>query len=168
MAVHWHTSCNLVLTDKSKGHFMLSAINSLTARRPGHFYKDVLDGLRAENKYLSSKYFYDETGDKLFQQIMACPEYYPTRCEMEILQHQSQHMVRLFREYGRSFDLIELGPGDATKSWHLLKELFKEKVAFTYYPIDISANVIRWLEERLPVSLPGIRLRGLNGEYMDK
>ena len=128
----------------------------------------MINGLRAENKYLSSKYFYDETGDKLFQQIMACPEYYPTRCEMEILQHQSPKMVELFCEHGRSFDLIELGPGDATKSWHLLKEFQKEKVPFTYYPIDISSNVISGLEARLPVSLPGIRLHGLNGEYMDK
>jgi dimethylhistidine N-methyltransferase len=87
---------------------------------------------------------------------------------MEILQHQSQSMVNLFRQYGHSFDLIELGPGDATKSWHLLKELVKEKLSFTYFPIDISSNVIRWLEDRLPISLPGIRLRGLNGEYMEK
>jgi L-histidine N-alpha-methyltransferase len=140
----------------------------LNGRKASTFYQEVVGGLRAENKYLSSKYFYDEAGDKLFQQIMASPEYYPTRCEMEILQHQSPNMVHLFREYGHSFDLIELGPGDATKSWHLLKELQKEKVPFTYYPIDISSNVIRWLEERLPASLPGIRLHGLNGEYMDK
>jgi L-histidine N-alpha-methyltransferase len=148
---------------------MLSATSvRLNGRKPSTFYHEVLNGLQAENKYLSSKYFYDETGDKLFQQIMACPEYYPTRCEMEILQHESQKMVHLFREYGDSFDLIELGPGDATKSWHLLKELQKEKVPFTYFPIDISANVIRGLNERLPVSLPGIRLNGLNGEYMEK
>lgn len=140
----------------------------LNGRKPSTFYHEVINGLRAENKYLSSKYFYDEAGDKLFQQIMACPEYYPTRCEMEILQHQSQNMVHLFREYDHSCDLIELGPGDATKSWHLLKELQKEKVPFTYYPIDISSNVIHWLEDRLPASLPGIRLHGLNGEYMEK
>lgn len=140
----------------------------LNGRRPTTFYQEVINGLRAENKYLSSKYFYDETGDKLFQQIMASPEYYPTRCEMEILQHQSPQMVQIFREYGHTFDLIELGPGDATKSCHLLKELQKEKVRFTYYPIDISSNVINWLEERLPASLPGIRLHGLNGEYMEK
>jgi L-histidine N-alpha-methyltransferase len=147
-------------------------------RRHSSFYGDVIEGLQAENKHLSSKYFYDEAGDKLFQQIMACPEYYPTRCEMEILQHQSGKMARLFYENGRhdgsrhdgspAFDLVELGPGDATKSWFLLKELQKEKIAFTYYPIDISSNVISWLEDRLPVSLPGIRLHGLNGEYMDK
>jgi L-histidine N-alpha-methyltransferase len=148
---------------------MFSAITiKNTIRRHSSFYTDVIDGLRAENKSLPSKYFYDEAGDKLFQQIMACPEYYPTRCEMDIMQHQSGKMAQLFHESSPSFDLIELGPGDATKSWHLLKELQRAKISFTYYPVDISANIIGWLEDRLPVSLPGIRLHGLNGEYMDK
>src|ERR1700759_1316994 len=103
---------------------MLSATSlKLTAKKPSTFYQDVIDGLRAENKYLSSKYFYDEAGDKLFKQIMASPEYYPPRSEMEILQHQSVKMATLFQEDNSPFDLIELGPGDATKSWFLLKEL---------------------------------------------
>src|SRR5579872_1190975 len=141
---------------------------NLTARRSANFRRDVLDGLRAEHKYLSSKYFYDEAGDKLFQQIMACPEYYPTRCELEILQHQADKMAELFRETGPAFDLVELGPGDASKSWFLLRELQKERASFTYYPIDISSQVIGWLEEKLPVTLPGIHLQGLNGEYLEK
>lgn len=141
---------------------------TLTARRSANFLKDVIDGLRAEHKYLSSKYFYDEAGDKLFQQIMACPEYYPTRCELEILQHQSGKMAHLFLDENPSFDLVELGPGDASKSWFLLRELQKEHADFTYYPIDISSNVIGWLEDRLPATLPGIRMQGLNGEYLEK
>lgn len=133
-----------------------------------NFLKDVTEGLRAEYKYLPSKYFYDEAGDKLFQQIMACPEYYPTRCELEILQHQSAKMAHLFLDESPSFDLVELGPGDASKSWFLLRELQKEHADFTYYPIDISSNVIGWLEDKLPVTLPGIRMQGLNGEYLEK
>jgi L-histidine Nalpha-methyltransferase len=140
---------------------------ALTARRQSTFYTDVLNGLRAEHKYLSSKYFYDDNGDKLFQQIMACPEYYPTRCEMEIMQHQSGKMARFFLEDSADFDLVELGPGDATKSWLLLRQLQKDHAAFTYYPIDISSQVIGWLEDKLPITLPGIRMQGLNGEYLD-
>ncbi len=45
------------------------------------FLEDVIKGLSAKEKYLESKYFYDAKGDVLFQKIMACPEYYPTRCE---------------------------------------------------------------------------------------
>lgn len=148
---------------------MLSVTTAtLAARRSANFCKDVLDGLRAEHKHLPSKYFYDEAGDKLFQQIMACPEYYPTRCEMEIMQQQSAKMAKLFTGCSPYFDLIELGPGDASKSWFLLRELQKERASFTYYPIDISSQVIGWLEDKLPVTLPGIHLRGLNGEYMEK
>src|ERR1700744_2856839 len=99
---------------------MLSATPvRLNGRNPSTFYHEVLNGLRAEHKYLSSKYFYDEAGDRLFQQIMTCPEYYPTRCELDILQHQSGKMARLFMHDSPSFDLVELGPGDASKSWFL-------------------------------------------------
>jgi L-histidine N-alpha-methyltransferase len=136
--------------------------------RSSVFYHDVINGLKAENKFLPSKYFYNEAGDKLFQQIMACPEYYPTRCEMEILQQQSGQIADLFSRHGDSFDLVELGPGDATKSWYLLRELLKRKVRFTYYPIDISQHVIGWLENKLPASLPGLQMQGLNGEYLEQ
>jgi len=149
---------------------MLSATGTekiIGGPRLSGFYKDVMNGLRAESKYLQSKYFY-ETGDKLFQQIMACPEYYPTRCEMDILQHQCREMAALFSRNGDHFDLVELGPGDATKSYYLLRELVKAKSRFTYYPIDISSHVIEGLEERLPVNLPGLKLHGLNGEYLDR
>src|SRR3954468_2285118 len=85
------------------------------------FYQDVLRGLTATNKYLDSKYFYDAKGDVLFQQIMNCHEYYPTNCEMEILREQSARIIQLVQSYGRQFDVVELGAGDATKSIRLLK-----------------------------------------------
>jgi dimethylhistidine N-methyltransferase len=147
---------------------MLSTIVKSTSRRFSAFYCDVMNGLRAAEKYLPSKYFYDESGDRIFQEIMACPEYYPTRCEMEIMQNQSGQIAALFNRQGGSFDLVELGPGDATKSWHLLRALLKDKARFTYYPIDISSNVIGWLESKLPISLPGLQMHGLNGEYLEK
>ena len=49
------------------------------------FGEEVYTGLTAPQKYLSSAYFYDETGDMLFQKIMELPEYYPTGCEYQIL-----------------------------------------------------------------------------------
>ena len=150
---------------------MLSATRTekiIEGPRVSGFYKDIMNGLRAANKYLQSKYFYDEAGDKLFQQIMASAEYYPTRCEMEILQHKSRQMAALFAESSEPFDLVELGPGDATKSYYLLRELMKTKAKFTYYPIDISSHVIEGLGDRLPVNLPGLKLHGLNGEYLDR
>ncbi|HEU4551909.1 MAG TPA: L-histidine N(alpha)-methyltransferase [Chitinophaga sp.] len=131
------------------------------------FYQDVVRGLTAMPKYLDSKYFYDAAGDRIFQQIMQCQEYYPTNCEMEIMTEQAPQIARALAAQATSFDLVELGPGDATKSVHLLEQLMKLKADFTYYPIDISTNVINQLEKTLPQKLPGLHLKGLNGEYFE-
>lgn len=131
------------------------------------FYKDVLAGLRSVPKHLDAKYFYDANGDKLFQDLMNCEEYYPTNCEMEIFTQKTAELANSLIADGDAFDLIELGAGDATKSSHLLKYLIDQKADFTYLPIDISGNVISYLNITLPVTLPGINITGLQGEYFD-
>jgi L-histidine N-alpha-methyltransferase len=129
------------------------------------FHEDVVAGLSSKPKHLSSKYFYDANGDKLFQDLMACPEYYPTKCELEIFSEKAAEICKAIMANGDSFDLIELGAGDATKSAYLLQYLLEQKADFTYLPIDISDNVISYLNITLPVTLPGIKMNGLNGEY---
>ena len=129
------------------------------------FLKDVLKGLSSKEKYLESKYFYDTNGDVLFQKIMACAEYYPTKCEMEIFTQQTNNLISVLTDQNNDFDIVELGAGDATKSIHLLKGLLEKRVSFTYFPVDISNNVIKLLQKRLPEQLPQLRLEGLNGEY---
>ncbi|MDF2435114.1 MAG: L-histidine Nalpha-methyltransferase, partial [Mucilaginibacter sp.] len=130
------------------------------------FYQDVITGLQASPKYLNSKYFYDANGDKLFQELMNCDEYYPTNCVLEIFAQQTAEMAAAIMA-GEAFDLIELGAGDAMKSSYLLKYLLQQKADFTYMPIDISNNVISYLNITLPVILPGLQITGLNGEYFD-
>jgi L-histidine N-alpha-methyltransferase len=129
------------------------------------FYKDVVAGLQSTPKRLNSMYFYDANGDKLFQELMACEEYYPTNCELEIFTEQTAGLAEAIMADGDAFDLIELGAGDAMKSTFLLKHLLEQKADFTYLPIDISDNVISYLNATLPVTLPGIKITGLNGEY---
>lgn len=131
------------------------------------FYRDVLAGLQSKPKRLDSKYFYDAQGDKLFQDLMNCEEYYPTNCEMEIFTQKTPELANALVAGGDAFDLIELGAGDATKSSHLLKYLIDQQADFTYLPIDISGNVISYLNITLPVTLPGIKITGLQGEYFD-
>ncbi|TSD64494.1 L-histidine N(alpha)-methyltransferase [Inquilinus sp. KBS0705] len=131
------------------------------------FYNDVINGLSSTPKRLDSKYFYDAQGDKLFQELMACDDYYPTNCEMEIFTSQTAEICKAIIADGDAFDLIELGAGDATKSSHLLKYLIDHKADFTYLPIDISDNIISYLNITLPVTLPGIKITGLNGEYFE-
>jgi len=135
--------------------------------QPSAFYQDVVRGLSSTPKHLDSKYFYDAEGDRLFQEIMRCKEYYLTDCEMEIMQDQAAAIAASLTSQMTHFDLVELGPGDATKSIHLLRQLVKTGASFTYYPIDISANVITQLEKELPAKLPDLQLQGMNGEYFD-
>jgi L-histidine Nalpha-methyltransferase len=131
------------------------------------FLEDVTKGLSAKDKFLQSKYFYNAKGDVLFQKIMECKEYYPTRCENEILTKQTHQLISIFTKHSSEFDIVELGAGDATKSVHLLKGLLENKVKFTYFPVDISENVIRLLHKTLPRKLAGLQLHGLNGEYFE-
>lgn len=138
-----------------------------TGAQPDTFYQDVVRGLTSKPKYLDSKYFYDTAGDRLFQQIMQCHEYYLTNCEMEIMEEQADRIAAALTAQVSNFDLIELGPGDATKSIHLLQQLLRTGANFTYYPIDISSNVISLLEKELPGKLPGLQLQGMNGEYFE-
>ncbi|WP_316803126.1 L-histidine N(alpha)-methyltransferase [Pedobacter nototheniae] len=131
------------------------------------FLQETLEGLNARPKRMSSKYFYDETGDRIFQQIMNMEEYYLTNAEMEIMKHQADAIVKTISGDGNAFDLIELGAGDATKSIHLLKTLIDKNLNFKYFPIDISEHVISDLEMNLPQKLPALNFQGLNGDYFD-
>ncbi|WP_294288565.1 L-histidine N(alpha)-methyltransferase [uncultured Chryseobacterium sp.] len=131
------------------------------------FESEIIKGLKDNPKHLLSKYFYDQKGDVLFQQIMNMPEYYLTGCEMEIFSRKSHELAEAFKAFDAPFDLVELGAGDATKSSHLLKYLVNRKADFTYMPIDISGNIISLLQERLSEEIPDLDLIGLNGEYFE-
>ena len=130
------------------------------------FLSDVLKGLRSSPKYLFSKYFYDQKGDELFQKIMATDDYYLTNCEMEIFSKQTAAIADSVLKDDPLLDVIEFGAGDATKSTFLLKELVKRNAISTYFPVDISKNIIDFLEKRLPEEIPQLNIHGLNGEYL--
>lgn len=130
------------------------------------FLTDVLKGLQSSPKYLQSKYFYDKKGDELFQQIMNCDEYYLTDCEMEIFSTQTAQIADIIIDQHHNFDVVELGAGDAVKSVFLLKELIKKKAISTYFPVDISNNIIDLLHKKLPEEMPELNIHGLNGEYL--
>jgi L-histidine Nalpha-methyltransferase len=129
------------------------------------FYNDVVRGLSSSPKFLPSKYFYDAAGDHLFQQIMHLPEYYLTRSEQEIFLLQKEALAAQVLKRFDEFDVLELGAGDATKSTHLLRYLAESGKTFTYYPVDISENVIQLLEQEMPERIPGLQVEGLNGDY---
>ncbi|MER3374069.1 MAG: L-histidine N(alpha)-methyltransferase [Allomuricauda sp.] len=131
------------------------------------FEQEVFEGLTAHPKYLSSKYFYDEVGDKLFQDIMAMPEYYLTDCEFHILEANKAEIVDLFSGDGESFSLFELGAGDGKKTKILLRHLVERNIPFDYRPIDISQNALNELETALHNEIPEVVINPLQGTYFD-
>ena len=127
------------------------------------FASDILAGLRGNPKTLSSKYFYDEAGDKLFQQIMEMPEYYLTRSEWKIFQTHRQNLLEKWE--GQAFDLIELGAGDGTKTKILLHHFLEAGINFRYLPIDISTHALEALTQDLAREMPRLPVEGLQGDY---
>ena len=130
------------------------------------FLADVISGLNSNPKQLQSKYFYDKEGDALFQQIMQTPEYYLTNCEMEIFSEQKGAIADVILGEGDIFDYVGFGPGDAIKSTHLMKELFERRGLEIFFPIDISENMVEYLERVIPERIPGLTVHGLAGEYL--
>jgi len=131
----------------------------------GTFGQDVVLGLNAQPKTLSSKYFYDAKGDKLFQDIMALPEYYLTRKEFEILESQHEEILKPIIESGEPFNLVELGAGDGLKTKILLRYLLAKNIDFTYYPIDFSGSVLEELKESLAEEMPDLEVHSIQNTY---
>ncbi len=131
------------------------------------FHRDVYQGLTDHPKHLSSKYFYDKQGDKLFQDIMEMPEYYLTRCEFGILEREKEAICDYFIGDGSSFNLIELGAGDGKKTKILLKHLAEQQAHFIYQPIDISHNVLNVLQEAIHRELPSVQVQTRQGTYFE-
>lgn len=131
-----------------------------------NFEKEVAEGLSAYPKYLSSKYFYDAAGDKLFQDIMAMPTYYLTDAEFEIFETQKTAIVEAF-SHDKGFELIELGAGDGKKTKILLQELVNQQKDFVYLPIDISQNVLNGLKASVNIQIPTVNIKPQQGSYFE-
>jgi len=141
--------------------------DNMTQKAISLFAKEVREGLTSFPKFLSSKHFYDQNGDRLFQDIMAMPEYYLTDAEFEILETEQERIATYFSTKNGSFDLFELGAGDGKKTKILLKYLLDNDYDFEYRPIDISQNALNHLEKNLLEELPNLRMNGLQGSYFD-
>ncbi|MEM8945396.1 MAG: L-histidine N(alpha)-methyltransferase [Planctomycetota bacterium] len=118
----------------------------------GEFFDDVITGLSATPKQLPSKYLYDERGSQLFDEICLLEEYYPTRCEDEIIRRYCQEMAD---QIGPGVCLVEYGSGSSTKTRTLLRSL-EDPVA--YVPVDISGEHLDSTAGQLRQGFPSIEV----------
>ena len=113
------------------------------------FRRDVLAGLALPQKAIPARWFYDEAGSRLFEQITRLPEYYPTRAETEILAGCGQALAAAV---GAGRAVIEFGSGSSAKTPHLLEAI----APAAYVPIDISAEFLRQSAQALAARFPGL------------
>ena len=131
------------------------------------FAKDVGLGLSRTQKSLPSKYFYDEAGDKIFQEIMSMPEYYLTNCEYKILENYKKEIVDIIGAEKQCFDIVEMGAGDGYKTKIILRHLLEKKCDVQFMPIDISKKGLETLKKNLETELPELRVEGIAMDYFN-
>lgn len=122
---------------------------------------DLLAGLWADPPQLPPRWFYDEKGSLLFDEITRLPEYYPTRCEAEILRAEAADIV------GGSSTLVELGSGTSTKTRVLLDALTAGGGGGTFVPVDISEEVLLDSARALAAEYPDVRVDPVVGDFTD-
>lgn len=127
---------------------------------------EILQGLSAPEKYISSKYFYDDKGSAIFQQIMEMPEYYLTNAEQEILAQQAAEIITE-TGFDGPFNVVELGAGDGSKTFELLSYLDSANREVTYVPVDISKAAIDGLAADFTKRLPRLKLNPKVGDYFE-
>ncbi|MEM7658108.1 MAG: L-histidine N(alpha)-methyltransferase [Bacteroidota bacterium] len=130
------------------------------------FLHDVQSGLGQFPKRLPSKYFYDDIGSQIFQEIMEMPEYYLTNAEHEILRDQAAELIDAVGFAGQ-FSLVELGAGDGAKTKSLLQHLVDRGRKVVYRPVDISAKAVELLEADFRQDLPELEIQSLVGDYFE-
>lgn len=134
-------------------------IKSPTSLRSS-FLEDVQRGLSASPKFIPPKYFYDQTGSQLFEEICELEEYYLTRTELGIMQRYADEMAE---SIGRRKRVLELGSGASVKTRLLLDAL--ESPA-GYVPFDISCSALDEAVARLGEEFPGLNVAPVQGDFM--
>jgi L-histidine N-alpha-methyltransferase len=134
----------------------IAATPPYTVRRSRQqMVRDVREGLRKTPKQLSPKYFYDERGSELFEQITHLPEYYLTRAERLLLEHRIMEIVRDVRPCS----LVELGAGSATKTRIILDEMRSNGCAECYVPVDVSKDFLEATAVQLRADYPDVDIK---------
>ncbi len=123
--------------------------------------QDVSEGLTASPKSLPPKWFYDDRGSQLFESITTLPEYYPTRCEREILTRYAAEMA----DACPASTLVELGSGVSDKTTLLLDALARRGTLRRFVPFDVSEGTLRFAAARLARQYPGLKVAAVVGDF---
>jgi L-histidine N-alpha-methyltransferase len=116
--------------------------------------RDVRQGLTKSLKELSPKYFYDERGSELFEEITQLPEYYLTRAERSLLEQRISGIIAAVRPCS----LVELGAGSANKTRLIIDAMRASGCAECYVPIDVSKDFLEATGLQLRADYPDMNI----------
>jgi len=125
------------------------------------FSIDIISGLKQKQKILHPKYFYNDLGSKLFEQICELEEYYLTRAEIEILESIDKELSSYVID---EYNLIELGSGSSYKTKFILDILHTKQNYVEYFPIDIS-NILKHSIGHLSTDYDKLKITGIIDTY---
>ncbi|MEE8233833.1 MAG: L-histidine N(alpha)-methyltransferase, partial [Gammaproteobacteria bacterium] len=123
--------------------------------------EDVRAGLLSAPRSLPPKYFYDERGSRLFEQICATPEYYPTRTEEKLLSHYSEEIINQVKPE----EIIEFGSGNAQKTRLLFDACERSDHTCSYAPFDVCEPMLETVSEQLQSDYHWLDVKPLLGDY---
>ena len=118
-------------------------------------------GLLTRPRELSPKWFYDERGSRLFDEITRLPEYYLTRREREILERRAEEIAT--RTEART--LIELGSGTSQKTRLLLDALSAHGSLERFVPVDVSAPTLELSAAALRHAYPDVTIEPVAADF---
>ena len=122
---------------------------------------DVLSGLAATPKTLPPRWFYDERGSELFEQITRLPEYYPTAAERSVL---AERAAEIAAASGADV-LVELGSGTSEKTRLLLDALRDAGTLRRFVPFDVDPSVLRAAGSAITAEYPGVDVEAVVGDF---
>jgi dimethylhistidine N-methyltransferase len=163
MSIYKAASSNVFTQSTIEKRLQIEHLLSPVALSPNQLTdgSDVVKGLTQTPKSLSARYFYDDRGSKLFEQICGLPEYYLTRTETAILQECAREIARMTGPC----ELVELGSGSSTKTRILLNAYNQLGYPLRYLPIDVSAGILESSARQLLVDYPSLQVHAIVSTY---
>jgi L-histidine N-alpha-methyltransferase len=122
---------------------------------------DVLAGLTATPRTLPPRWFYDERGSLLFDEITRLPDYYPTRAERSVLEARAAEIARVT---GADV-LVELGSGTSEKTRLLLRALSEAGTLRRFVPFDVDPSVLTAAGAAITEEFPGVAVDAVVGDF---
>lgn len=134
----------------------------LNNQDPDSIKEEIRSGLLSTPRTLPTKYFYDERGSELFEQICESPEYYQTKTEHELLKTVADDVVTR----SGADELVELGSGAATKTRVVLDAMARANQLRFYVPFDVSEGILRRVAQELVEEYEGLQVHGVVGDFL--